>query len=68
MNKQEIHDWTLSILLTLLCYAIVDKFIVKLSLWEYLIIEVVLIMARFLHMFAMKKFFPQSYKRPDWLS
>lgn len=68
MYKQEIHDWTLSILLTLMCYLIVDNFIVKLTLWEYLIIELILIGAKSFHMFAMKKLFPQSYRKPDWLS
>lgn len=68
MKKQDVHDWALSILLTLICYVFVDKFIVNLTLWNYLIIEIILIMARTFHMFAMKILFPQSYKKSDWLS
>jgi len=58
------HDWALTILLTALCYLVVDKLIVSLSLWQYLIIEVVLVLARYFHMFAMKNNFPDSYRKP----
>jgi len=64
MKKQDMHDWALTILLTALCYLVVDKLIVSLSLWKYLIIEAVLVLARYFHMFVMKNNFPDSYIKP----
>ena len=55
----------LTILLTILCYLVVDKLIVPIKLWQYLIIEFLLVGVRLFHMFAMKKLFPESYKKPQ---
>jgi hypothetical protein len=61
------NDWLLTILLTILCYLVVDKLIVPIKLWQYLIIEFLLVGVRYFHMFARKKLFPESYRKPEGL-
>ena len=65
MKKEDINDWALSLLLTVLCYFAVNNFIIQIAFWKYLIIEFLLVAVKLFHMFAMKKLFPQTYNKPE---
>jgi len=65
INSLKIHEWVITILLTVLCYLVVDNFIIAIKLWQYLLIEVLLVAVVFFHMFVMKKYFPTSYTKSE---
>jgi hypothetical protein len=65
MKKEDLHDWILTVLLTVFCYLAVNNFLVQIDFWKYLIIEALLVGVRFFHMFAMKKLFPLTYNKPQ---
>jgi len=44
---------------------LVDNFIIAMSIWKYLLIEVLLVSVVFFHMFVMKKYFPDTSVKPE---
>ena len=69
MKKQvkhaKMHEWAITILLTIVCYLTVDNFIIAIPIWKYLLIEFLLVTVLFFHMFVMKKYFPPPYNKPE---
>ena len=63
MKKLELHDWALSILLTILCYLIVNNFIIPMPFWKYFIIEALLTILISFRTFAIGKIKSQTSRK-----
>lgn len=55
MKNLEKHDWILSGLLTVLCYLVVNNFIIPMPFWKYLLIEILVILGNKFRIFAIEK-------------
>ena len=63
MNK--IHSWTVTILMSVICWKVVDVFIVKLTFLEFIFIEFLMVMTGLFCTFVDNKYLKETEVKPE---
>jgi len=61
MKWKEVHDYAGSFLLTVMCWLVVDIFVVEIPFWKFCIIDIILVLGERIHIFVTA---PKSKKLP----